>query len=179
MVTGVFPRSGPALGETPVTVGTGAYAYCAGVLVPPTVVTVIGTVPPAIGRNIDRDLGRADHCEARGTLGTRWSRVCRRRLLGVVVNAEPDLKPAPLIVTVVPPATGPASGLMLLMVGTGAYVYDTPPLVPPCVVTVTLTVPGDPAGTWTFTCVEFTTAKHGAPGHVLVTACRRHSPASP
>ena len=87
----------------------------------------------------------------------------------VVVNAEPDSKPVPLMVTGVPPATGPASGLILPIVGTGAYVYEPAPLVPPCVVTVTLTVPADSAGTWTLTWVALTTVKHGAPGQVPVT----------
>ena len=47
--------------------------------------------------------------------------------------------------TKVPPAIGPDAGEILMIVGTAAYVYEVA-AVPPGVVTVTVTVPAEPAG---------------------------------
>ena len=55
----------------------------------------------------------------------------------------------PVIVTVVPPAVGPAVGLTLVTVGAATYVYWSlalVALVPPGVVTVMSTVPADAGG---------------------------------
>jgi hypothetical protein len=58
------------------------------------------------------------------------------------------VKPVPVTVTVVPPASGPVAGVTPVTVGTGSYVYWSAAevaLVPPGVVTVISTVPV-PAG---------------------------------
>src|SRR5581483_6678648 len=55
----------------------------------------------------------------------------------------------PVIVTLVPPLAGPADGLTPVTVGAPTYVYwsaELVALVPPVVVTVTSTVPAEPAG---------------------------------
>jgi hypothetical protein len=73
------------------------------------------------------------------------------RLVPVVVPNSmvvAPVNPVPVTVTVVPPANGPLTGEMLVMVGTGAYVNWSAGevvLVPPDVVTVISTVPV-PAG---------------------------------
>jgi hypothetical protein len=63
-------------------------------------------------------------------------------------TAVAPVKPVPVMVTVVPPASGPAIGVTALTVGTEVYLNwsaaETAE-VPPAVVTVTSTVP-DPAG---------------------------------
>jgi hypothetical protein len=71
-------------------------------------------------------------------------------------TAEAPANPVPLIVTTVPPATGPADGLRPVIAGREAYVNasaDSPEAdVPVGVVTVTLTVPV-PAGDTAVICV--------------------------
>jgi hypothetical protein len=63
------------------------------------------------------------------------------------VAVEPSAKPAPVIVTFVLPASDPAFGLTLLTVGRNLKrSFGEIALVPPAVVTVTSTVPADPAG---------------------------------
>ena len=71
----------------------------------------------------------------------------------------------PAIVTVVPPAVGPAEGLTLVTVGAAMYVYWSAALVvlvPPGVVTVTSTV-ADPGGDVAVMCDESTTVTFVAP----------------
>ena len=65
------------------------------------------------------------------------------------VTAVAPVNPVPVIVTVVPPATGPDTGVIPVTVGMGSYVNWSAgevALVPPGVVTVTSTVPAVPAG---------------------------------
>ena len=58
------------------------------------------------------------------------------------VTEVSQINPVPVIVTEVPPAIGPATGLMVPKVGTAAYLYALVPVaVPPGVVTITLTAP--------------------------------------
>jgi hypothetical protein len=73
-------------------------------------------------------------------------------------TVESELKPVPVIVTVFPPAVGPASGLRPVTVGApNAYKFPVAVgLVPPGVVTVTFTVPADSAGETAVNCVEET-----------------------
>jgi hypothetical protein len=105
-------------------------------LVPPGVVTRISTVLAA----------RAGEVTVRVL-----SLVTSRLVPGVVPNltAVASVNPVPVIVTAVPPATGPLAGEMLVTVGTGIYVNvssATIALVPPGVVTRISTVPAVPAG---------------------------------
>ena len=71
----------------------------------------------------------------------------------------PDAKFVPVIVTVFPPAIGPAAGVTAVTVGGGPYLYrsaEDVALVPPGVVTVTSTVPTEPAGATAFNSVADT-----------------------
>jgi len=63
-------------------------------------------------------------------------------------TVAPVAKFVPVIVTAVPPATGPLFGLTLLTVGTSTYVNPLArlPLCDPTLVTVTVTAPALPAG---------------------------------
>jgi hypothetical protein len=104
-------------------------------LVPPGVVTLTSTVPTArAGEVIVRVL----------------SLVTCRLVPGVTPNltAVAPVNPVPVIVTAVPPATGPLAGEIRVTVGAGIYVNVSPAtiaLVPLGVVTLTSTVPV-PAG---------------------------------
>jgi hypothetical protein len=67
-------------------------------------------------------------------------------LLPMVTASElPETKFVPVIVTAVPPAVVPGLGVMLVNVGGVTYIYEVV-AVPPGVVTVTVTVPAEPAG---------------------------------
>src|SRR5208283_4001145 len=137
-VTVVPPATGPAAGVTPVTVGTGSYVNWSDAevaLVPPGVVTVTSTVPVPAGDFMVREVGEA--------------------MSRPVPAVDPNLtdvapvKPVPVTVTVVPPVRGPAPGVMPVTVGMAKYVNLSAAeiaLVPPGVVTVTSTVPAEPAG---------------------------------
>ena len=103
--------------------------------VPPSVVTVISTVPvPA------------------GAVAVIWLAEMTAKLAALVapnLTAVAPEKPAPVIVTDVPPAPGPAVGEIDVTVGGATYVYWSATVVadvPPTVVTVTSTVPAAPAG---------------------------------
>jgi len=75
------------------------------------------------------------------------------------VTVAPAAKFVPVIVTAVPPATGPLFGLTLLTVGGAMYVNPLArlPLPPPVFVTVTVTAPALPAGVVAVIVVLFTT----------------------
>jgi hypothetical protein len=75
------------------------------------------------------------------------------------VTVAPAAKFVPVIVTAVPPATGPLFGDTLLTVGITAYVYPFARLPPgtPGFVTVTVTAPALPAGVVAVICVPLTT----------------------
>ena len=77
-------------------------------LVPPGVVTVTSTVPVPAGDFMVREVDE----------------VTDKPVPAVVPNftAVAPVNPVPVTVTVVPPATGPAAGEMLVTVGTGSYV---------------------------------------------------------
>ena len=65
------------------------------------------------------------------------------------LTVSPNWKPVPVMVTVVPPAVGPAVGLMAVTVGGVTYVNwsaEDTALVPAGVVTVMSTKPAEPAG---------------------------------
>jgi hypothetical protein len=75
------------------------------------------------------------------------------------VTVAPVAKFVPVIVTDVPPATGPLFGLTLLTVGVTTYVYPFARLpLCPLTVTVTVTAPSAPAGAVAVIVVLFTTA---------------------
>src|SRR4029077_8573087 len=74
-------------------------------------------------------------------------------------TVAPPANFVPVIVTAVPPATGPLFGLTLLTVGVTTYVYPFArlPLCPLTLVTVTVTAPALPAGVVAVIVVPFTT----------------------
>jgi hypothetical protein len=73
-------------------------------------------------------------------------------------TVAPEAKFVPVIVTAVPPATGPLFGLTLLTVGVTTYVYPFVRLpLCPLTVTVTVTAPAVPAGVVAVIVVPFTT----------------------
>src|SRR5277367_1942575 len=75
------------------------------------------------------------------------------------VTVAPLAKFVPVIVTAVPPATGPLAGDTLVTVGRTTYVYPFVrlPLCPTELVTVTVTAPALPAGVTAVIVVAFTT----------------------
>jgi hypothetical protein len=108
IVTVLPPAVGPVFGLTPVTVGGGAYLNSSAplvVLVPPDVPTVTWTVPDPAGATAVIDVSEAT--------------------LMLVASAEPNLtavaspRLVPVIVTVVPPASGPSPGATFVKVGSG------------------------------------------------------------
>jgi hypothetical protein len=104
-------------------------------LVPPGVVTVTSTAPEPAG-----DVAVIDVALLTVT-----------PVADVVPNltVAPETNPDPVIVTLVPPASGPADGLTDVTVGITSYVNWSEmlvALVPPGVVTVTSTVPAVPVG---------------------------------
>jgi hypothetical protein len=136
-VTVVPPAAGPSLGLTPLTLGGGTKLKWSDVvvaLVPPAVVTVTSTTPVPAGETAVIELA-----ELTAKLAA---------LVAPNLTALAPVKPLPLTVTVVPPASGPAFGPTPPTVGGGRYVNrsaEVGALVPPAVVTVTSTVPV-PAG---------------------------------
>jgi hypothetical protein len=103
---------------------------------PPGVVTVASTAPAApAGVVAVSDVSEPTVNDAAG--------------VAPKLTAVAPVKADPVIVTVVPPASGPAAGLTLLTVGPLVYVnrsrVDVAD-VPPAVVTVRSTVPALPAG---------------------------------
>jgi hypothetical protein len=81
------------------------------------------------------------------------------------LTAEAPVKPVPVMVTEVPPTSGPDAGLIADTVGTDSYVKlsaELVALVPPEVATVTSTVPAEPAGEAAVTLVALTTVKLAA-----------------
>jgi hypothetical protein len=74
------------------------------------------------------------------------------------VTVAPVAKFVPVMVTAVPPATGPLFGDTLLTVGTTTYVnpFVKLPFCPPGFVTVTVTAPAPPAGVVAVIVVLFT-----------------------
>src|SRR5208283_1539080 len=154
-VTVVPPATGPAAGEILVTAGTGSYVNWSDAevaLVPPGVVTVTSTVPA-------EPAGETAVMLVADTTVTLLAPVKPKSTVAPVTN------PVPVIVTVVPPANGPAAGEMPVTVGTGSYVNWSDAevaLVPPGVVTVTSTVPV-PAGETAVILVPDTTVTLLAP----------------
>ena len=109
IVTEVPPAAGPLVGLMLVTVGaTPVYVNLSPAtiaLVPPAVVTLTSTVPPA-------------------ALAGEMAVICVLEIKVTLVPAVPPkltvaalVNPVPVIVTRVPPATGPLVGLMLVTVG--------------------------------------------------------------
>ena len=139
MVTKVPAVSGPEAGLIAVTVGAGTYVYWSDApvpLVPPTVATVISTVP----------------AEFAGAVAVTEVALFTVTLVAAVApnfTAVVPVRFVPMIVTWVPAVSGPYAGLIDVMVGAATKVYwsDAPVvLLPPTVVTVTSTVPAEPAG---------------------------------
>ena len=171
----LVPAARPATGDTPVTVGTGAYVYWSApdvVLIPPAVVTVMSTVPAACAARsmtlIEVGLVTVKH-GAVGVVGHGVAVTLVPTFTLVALNPVP-LKPVPVTVIPVPPAAGPAGGDTPATVGIGAYVYWSAPdgvLVPPMVVTVMSTVPAACAArSMTLIAVGLVTVKQGAVGVV-------------
>ena len=139
IVTLVPPASGPAEGLTAVTVGTASYVNWSALLValvPPGVVTVTSTVPAA---------------SAGAVAVIAVALLTVTPVAAVVPNftVAPARNPVPVIVTLVPPANGPADELTAVTVGTASYVNWSAllvKLVTPDCVTVTSTTPADSAG---------------------------------
>ena len=76
------------------------------------------------------------------------------------VTAVAPVRFVPVMVTLVPAAGGPLSGLRLVTVGTPAYLYSVfAAVVPPGVVTRTLAVPALPAGVVAVIVVALVTVK--------------------
>lgn len=132
MVTVFPPAVGPAFGLRLLTVGA-PKAYLSpddAALVPPGVVTLTSTVPWACA----------------GATALTWLEETKVTELDAVDPKwapSPDTtNPVPLMVTVFPPAAGPALGLRLVTVGSESYLYlsaDEMALVPVDPVTVTST----------------------------------------
>src|SRR5579883_714546 len=106
MVTDVPPASGPAAGLMPVTVGADVYVNLSAAevaVVPPGAVTVMSTAPAAPA----------------GLVATTWVAVS----LTIAPGTDPKstavalARLVPVMVTDVPPASGPAAGLMPVTVG--------------------------------------------------------------
>src|SRR5271166_1057540 len=107
MVTEVSPATGPALGLTPATTGTlyeVNWSALEGAEVPPGVVTVTSTVPAdAAGELAVISVDETTETELAG-MAPNWT-------------VAPATKPVPVMVTEVPPATGPAFGLTAVTIG--------------------------------------------------------------
>ena len=92
--------------------GVGEPAYvnrlaCPGAETPPAVVTRISTVAPAVPGGLTAVI-----CESLTTLKLPAAAVPK-------LTAEAPLKRAPVMVTVVPPATGPVFGVIAVTAGAG------------------------------------------------------------
>ena len=112
IVTGIPPASGPDAGARPETVGPAVYVNRSAddvADVPPAVVTVTSTVPAEPGGEV---------------VVIVLALTTVNGVAGVTpkVTAVAPVKPVPVIVTEVPPASGPAAGEMPLTVGAAVYV---------------------------------------------------------
>jgi len=141
-VTDVPPLTSPETGKIEINTGTGTYVKETPLLTPPTVVTVIGTVPVPAG--------------ATAVIWVAETTVNDVAAVAPKSTAVAPVNPVPVNVTDVPPVTGPETGNTEANTGTGTYVKEIPLLTPPTVVTVTGTVPV-PAGATAVTCVSETT----------------------
>ena len=167
------PVAAPYFGDTVRTLGkTATYVYTfseVGALVPPGVVTVMLTWPLPGGRT-STVIEVALVTVKQGAVGDVMQGV-------VVMAVEPTVtveviglpaasKSVPVSVTLLPPAGAPAFGDTPVTEGTGATkVYDTLPVVPPGVVTLTPKVPGVLCGMVTVIWESVSKVKHGADGH--------------
>jgi hypothetical protein len=139
-VTTVPPASGPAAGLIPVTVGMASKAKLSDApmaLVPPGVVTVRSTNPAVSGGEVAEQVVVVEQDTEVPAVDPK---------LAVV---DPTTKPVPVTVTEVPPATGPAVGLIPVTVGAlwnAKSSADDGLEVPPGVETVRSTIPADSAG---------------------------------
>jgi hypothetical protein len=112
IATVVLPASGPVVGLSEVTVGSGAYVNWSAdevALVPEGVVTVTSTVPVPAGLT-------AVICVSLSTV----------KLVAAVAPNETTVapvKPVPVIATVVLPASGPVVGLSEVTVGSAETVF--------------------------------------------------------
>ena len=112
ILTAVPPASGPAAGLTLETIGPAVYVNSSSDVpvddddVPPGVVTVTVPMPTPFG-----DVAVIRLSEL---IVNDWAAVDPKSTAVAPVN------PAPAIVTVLPPASGPAPGLMPKTVGTGS-----------------------------------------------------------
>jgi hypothetical protein len=121
----LVPAARPAGGDTPVTVGTGAYVYWSLLLmalIPPTVVTVTSTVPAACAARsftvIEVELVTVKH-GAVGVVGHGVALMLVPTFTLVALNPVP-LKPVPVTVMVLVPAARPAAGETPVTLGKGA-----------------------------------------------------------
>jgi hypothetical protein len=115
--------------------------------VPPGVVTVTSTVP-------------AEPAGEVALILVALTTVNEVAAVDPKLTAVAPVNPVPVIVTTVPPASGPALGRTAVTAGTAAYVKWSAELVaevPPGVVTVTSTVPAEPAGEVAVMLVSLTT----------------------
>jgi hypothetical protein len=139
MVTLVPPAVGPELGLTAVTVGAPRYEKWSAADVaeiPPGVVTVTSTVPAGSAGEV-------------AVIDVAELTVNEVALVAPNVTADAAVKPVPEMVTLVAPPVGPALGLTAVTVGAPWYEKWSAAdfaEVPVGVVTVTSTVPADPAG---------------------------------
>ena len=154
------PDTGPLVGLILVTVGAAAYVYSVfAEFVPPGVVTSTLAVPAAFAGVV-------------AVIVVPLVTVTLVAASAPIVTAVAPVNPVPVIVTAWLPATGPLVGLILVTVGTAAYVYSVSPgLVPPTsVVTTTNTVPTLRAGVVAVIVVSLTTVKLVAAVALNVTA---------
>jgi hypothetical protein len=162
-VTEVPPAAGPDVGEMPVTAGAGRKVNWSAdevALVPPPVVTVMSTVPVPAG-----DV--AVICVAESTV---------KPVAAVPPNvtASAPVRLVPVMVTEVPPASGPADGAIPVTNGNPIYVNSSAAdagLVPPEVVTRMSTVLV-PAGAVAVICVAESIVNEvaGVPANVTAVA---------
>jgi hypothetical protein len=121
----VLPAAGPAEGDTPVTVGIGAYVYRSLLLValvPPTAVTVMSTVAATCAGMSFTLICAALTMSKHGLVGDPGHGVAVIGLLPMLTCVAP-LKPEPLTVTALPPPRTPAGGTTLLTTGAAVYAY--------------------------------------------------------
>ena len=123
----VFPPVGvPALGDTPVTAGTGAYAYVSDEevwLPPPTVVTLMSTVAAMCEGRSSIVICAALTTLKHGLVGDPGHGVVVMLVVSTdtfVVLKPVPLKPVPFTVTVLVPPRAPAGGTTLVTAGSGA-----------------------------------------------------------
>jgi hypothetical protein len=148
IVTGVPPNTPPVAGERPVNIGPPYVNWSAGTiaLVPPGAITRTSWIPVAT-------------CPEEVTV--IWVSETVRILAGYVPKSTSDVpaNPVPLIVTGVPPNTPPVAGERPVTLGAATYVYWSDEEVADVVhvVTVTSTVPSEPAGAVAVIIVSLTT----------------------